>query len=59
MGTWEVELNVFFIMLCLGIPHPPYTDMFRQAYEEQGVECDVLYMFVPRSGTTGGVALLE
>ena len=46
-------------MLCLGIPHPPYTDMFRQAYEEQGVECDVLYMFVPRSGTTGGVALLE
>ena len=48
MGTLEVGLNVFCIMLCLPLPQ---TALFEQAYEVQGVECDGLYVLGPGSGT--------
>ena len=49
MGTLEVGLNVFCIMLCLPLPQ---TALFEQAYEVQGVECDGLYVLGRGSGST-------
>ena len=49
MGTLEVGLNVFFIMLWLGWPSQTY--MPEQAYEGQGVECGGLNMLGQESGT--------
>ena len=45
MGTLEVELNVFCIMLCLGMA------TIEQVCGCQGVECGGLSMIGPRDGT--------
>ena len=50
MGTFKVRLNVFCIMLCLGMG--PLTHMFGQVYGGQEVEYDGLYMLGLGSGTT-------
>ena len=63
-GTFEVGLNVFCIMLCLGMA--PEDSCLSKPMGSQGVECDGLYMLSPGSGTIRrcgpvgvGVVLLE
>ena len=64
MGTFEVELNVFCIMLCLGMA--PINSCSNKPLGGQGMECGCLNMpglgsgSIRRSGFVGvGVALLE
>jgi hypothetical protein len=45
MGTFEVGLNVFCIMLCLGVAS------IDKPLGTKGVESDSLYMLCPGSGT--------
>jgi hypothetical protein len=49
MGILEVGLNIFCIMLCLGMD--PIDSYVEQAYGGQGVKCDHLYMLGLGSGT--------
>ena len=49
MGSFEVRLNVFCIMLCFCMA--PKIHMFKQAYWGLGVECYGLNMLRPGSGT--------
>ena len=51
MRTFEVSLNVFCIILCLGMTT---KNSCLQAYGGQGVECGGLNMLGPRSGITVG-----
>ena len=48
MGTFEVRLNVFFIMLCLGMA--PIDSHVLTSIWGQGVECGGLNMLGPGSG---------
>ena len=55
MGVLEVGLNVFFIMLWVGMA--PIYFMLEQAYGGQGIKCG-LYMLGPESGTIRGYGLV-
>ena len=56
MRTFEVSLNVFCIILCLGMTT---KNSCLQAYGGQGVECGGLNMLGPRSGTIRKFGLNE
>ena len=49
MGTFEVGLNVFCIMLCLGVA--PIDFVFEQACGNKEVECCGLSMLGSGNGT--------
>ena len=50
MEIFEVGLNVFCIVLCLGMA-PIGSYVWTSLGGGQGVECDGLYMLGPGSGT--------